>query len=131
MAEFSPRKTEMSDTVASDLLDDVIGQRGIREPVKSMLERAFRDLSKINPKWTRRRVRSIWDGEAARIEYREVAEMRAILNAREAHAKYQAETARMASFYLHHSTSGVGREDTIPSGLAGGMDCAGNQGAAR
>lgn len=107
--EIAPRNTEMSDSLAaSNLLDDVIGRRGIREPVKSMLERAYRDLSKLNPKWTRRRVRAIWDKEASRIEYREMAEMQALIAARKQHAEFRAETARLAAMHLHTSADRLG-----------------------
>lgn len=81
---------------AADLLDKVIGIRGVREPVKSMLERAYGLLSKRNSEWTRRRVRAVFNGEANRIVHREIAEMEAILLAREEHAAYRDETARIA-----------------------------------
>ncbi len=81
---------------AARLLDKVIGVRGVREPVKSMLERAYGLLSKRNSEWTRRRVRAVFNGEANRIDHREIAEMEAILLAREEHAAYREETARIA-----------------------------------
>lgn len=87
----------MSDVdMAASLLDNVIGARGIREPVKAMLERAYALLSRRNSAWTRRRVRAVFNKEASRIEYREIEDMRAILKAREQHAAYRAETARIA-----------------------------------
>lgn len=112
----------MSDVTAAHLLDEVIGQRGIREPVKSMLERAYRSLSAINPKWTRRRVRAIWDQEASRIEYREVVEMQAVITARKQHADFRAETARLAAMHLHQSADRLGAIAQNESGRAGGMD---------
>ncbi|WP_079212963.1 hypothetical protein [Brucella pituitosa] len=81
---------------AAGLLDKVIGVRGVREPVKSMLERAYGQLSKRNSEWTRRRVRAVFNREANRIDHREIAEMEAILAAREEHAAYREETARIA-----------------------------------
>lgn len=88
----------MSDAdLAANLLDDVIGHRGVREPVKSMLERAYRALSTRNQEWTRRRVRSIFNKETTRIDHREIEEMRAVIRAREAHAAFKSETARIAA----------------------------------
>lgn len=87
----------MPDTdLAADLMDDVIGERGIREPVKSMLERAYSALSKRNSAWTRRRVRAVFNKEANRIDYREIQEMRDVIQARKRHAEYREETARLA-----------------------------------
>ncbi len=100
--DFSAKeKQPMSDVdMAASLLDDVIGARGIREPVKSMLERAYALLSKRNNAWTRRRVRAVFNKEASRIEYREIEDMRAILEAREQHAAYREETARLAQMAI-------------------------------
>jgi len=88
----------MSDAeLAANLLDNIIGYRGVREPIKCMLERAYRSLSKTSKEWTRRRVRSIFNREARRIDHREIEEMRAVLRAREDHAEYKNETARISS----------------------------------
>ncbi len=87
--------------LAANLLDDVIGARGIREPVKSMLERAYCDLRKRNDAWTRRRVRAVFNKEANRIDYREIQEMRAVIDdARKKHAAYREETARIAAMVV-------------------------------
>ena len=83
--------------MAASLMDEIIGQRGVRETIKSMLERAYSDLSKRNGAWTRRRVRAVFNKEASRIENREIEEMKAILNGRNKQAAYRAETARIAS----------------------------------
>lgn len=112
----------MSDTTAAHLMDEVIGERGIREPVKSMLERAFRSLSKVNPKWTRRRVRAIWDNEASRIEYREIVEMQAVITARKQHADFRAETARLAAMHINQSADRLGALAQDESCRSGGMD---------
>lgn len=97
--ENSPKNAEkpaMSDAdLAADLLDDVIGTRGIREPVKSMLERAYSELRKRNQAWTRRRVRAVFNKEANRIDHREIEELRAVVQARRQHAAYREETARI------------------------------------
>src|SRR5689334_4567967 len=95
--DFSPKpdvEKTMSDTdLAANLLDEVIGTRGVREPVKSMLERAYSDLSKRSSEWTRRRVRAVFNKEANRIENREIEDMRAVIEARKRHAEYRQETA--------------------------------------
>lgn len=104
-AEFSPKEVDVSDVhFAADLMDGVIGERGIREPIKAMLERAYRDLSKVNSKWTRRRVRAVWNKEAQRIDHREVVEMEAVIEARKRHAAYREETARLAAMALSRAT---------------------------
>lgn len=102
----------MSDTdFAANLLDDVIGYRGVREPIKCMLERAYSALNKQNRKWTRRRVRSIFNKETTRVDHREIEEMRAVIRAREEHAAFKAETARIAAV-------AVVRKATRNSGMA-------------
>lgn len=102
----------MSDIeLAADLLDDVIGTRGVREPVKSMLERAYQMLVKRNSAWTRRRVRAVFNKEANRIDYREIEEMRAVIRARKEHAAFREETARIAAM-------AVVRNETPDSGMA-------------
>ena len=97
--EISPkREAGVSDTeFAASLMDEVIGVRGVREPVKSMLERAYSELSRRYPKWTRRRVRAVFNKEAQRIDYREIREMEAVIEARKKHAAYREETARLAA----------------------------------
>lgn len=105
--EISPKFSEgpaMSDAdLAADLLDSVIGNRGVREPVKSMLDRAYRALSKRNSEWTRRRVRSIFNKETTRIDHREIEEMRAVVRERETHAAFKTETARIAAMAVNRS----------------------------
>lgn len=105
--EISPKFSEgpaMSDAdLAADLLDNVIGNRGVREPVKSMLDRAYRALSKRNSEWTRRRVRSIFNKETTRIDHREIEEMRAVVRERETHAAFKTETARIAAMAVNRS----------------------------
>lgn len=110
----SPKEVDVSDVhFAADLMDGVIGQRGIREPIKAMLERAYRELSKKNDKWTRRRVRAVWNKEAQRIEHREVVEMKAVIEARKRHAAYREETAHRVAMALGRAAdrhSGEGAE---------------------
>ncbi|WP_374844489.1 hypothetical protein [Paenochrobactrum glaciei] len=96
--DFSAKEPTMTDVdMAASLLDEIIGQRGVRETIKSMLERAYSELSKRNGAWTRRRVRAVFNKEASRIENREIEEMKAILDGRREQAAYRAETARIAA----------------------------------
>jgi len=105
-------KAAMSDTeYAAALLDQVIGARGVREPVKSMLERAYTALSKRNSAWTRRRVRAVFNKEANRIDHREIEEMCAVIEARKEHAAYREETARIASMAFLQASSRNGEAD--------------------
>lgn len=104
--DFSAKEPTMTDVdMAASLLDEIIGQRGVRETIKSMLERAYSDLSKRNGAWTRRRVRAVFNKEASRIENREIEEMKAILDGRKRQATYRAETARIAAMAVIQSTA--------------------------
>lgn len=103
--EGSSRSLAVSDVaLAADRIRLVAGNRGVDDPVKVLWERAFAELVKRNPKWTRRRVRALWNKEAARIDHREMAEMDAVLALREArkgHAEFIAETERLATMFAH------------------------------
>ena len=106
IVDFSAKGEPMADTeLASSLMDEVIGTRGVREPVKSMLERAYSELIKRNREWTRRRVRAVFNREANRIEHREIEEMRAVIQARKKHAAYREETARLAAMAVVRATA--------------------------
>lgn len=113
--DFSPKpgvEETMSDNeLAADLLDEVIGTRGVREPVKSMLERAYSELSKRSSEWTRRRVRAVFNKEANRIEHREIEDMKAVLEARKRHADYRQETADLVAMALNRTADQVGGSD--------------------
>ena len=96
---------QMSDVaLAAQLVRRAAGRAVHGEKVKVAQERAYRAISKQNPdKWTRRRVRSLWGQEAQRIEHREieellraVAEVQSLERARNEHAEFVRETARMA-----------------------------------
>lgn len=112
--DFSPTTEEakpMDDTdVAASLLDDVIGTRGVREPVKAMLERAYSELSKRSSEWTRRRVRAVFHKEANRIEHREIEDMKAVIQARKRHAEYRQETADLVAMARRRSADHACRE---------------------
>lgn len=99
--------------LAAHMMDEVIGHRGIREPVKSMLERAYSKLRNENSAWTRRRVRAVFNKEANRIDYREIREMGAVIEARKRHAEYREETTRLVAMALDrtsHSAGGQGAQ---------------------
>jgi hypothetical protein len=108
--------------LAASLLDEVIGVRGVREPVKSMLERAYNDLVKRNNEWTRRRVRAVFHKEANRIDHREIREMRDVIEARKRHAAYREETTAFAAMAVVRAQA---RHSGVASGQGsglGGMD---------
>jgi hypothetical protein len=96
----------MSDVaLAADRIRRVAGPRGHDDPIKVLMERAFTALRKYErklreePKWTRRRVRAIWRQEATRIDYREIAEMEAVISqARERHAAYIEESEKIRAY---------------------------------
>lgn len=113
--DFSPKASaeeSVSDPaeLAASLLDEVIGTRGVREPVKSMLERAYSELSKRSGEWTRRRVRAVFNREANRIEYREIEDMKAVIQARKQHAAYREETAALVAMALDRASHSDGRQ---------------------
>lgn len=126
MSDISPKNSDispMSDTeYAASLLDEVIGARGVREPIKSMLERAYTSLSARNKAWTRRRVRAVFHKEANRIDHREIAEMRAVIEARKAHAAYREETARVVAMAADKKAPGSGWDGSERRGFNGGVD---------
>lgn len=114
---------------AAALLDKVIGTRGLREPVKSMLERAYGELRKRNDAWTRRRVRALFNKEAHRVDHREIEEMTAVLEARERHAAYREETARIAEMAAREHQAQIRRSSSGRGGGLGGVDRAGIEAA--
>jgi hypothetical protein len=107
--EICSKDVEMSDVaLAADLIRQVAGPRGCDEPVKTLWERAYSHLSRANGDWTRRRVRALWEREAARIEYREIKEMAAAIAAQEAlrdaraeHAAHVERIARLEALLVH------------------------------
>jgi len=117
------RVESMSDTALGAMrIREVAGPRDIDDPVKVLWDRAYRLLASQNEAWTRRRVRAIWNKEAARIEHREIAEMEAILAARIAHAEFNAETERMAAAYLRQDADFYSDQVQARRIAAGGMD---------
>lgn len=127
--EFSAKGEPMSDTeMAAHLMDGVIGARGVREPVKSMLERAYSELSKRNREWTRRRVRAVFNKEANRIEHREISEMQAVIEARKKHAAYREETTRLVAMALGREADRTGWEGAERRGGDRRVDSTGTEG---
>jgi hypothetical protein len=100
-----------ADALAPQLIRQCAGPRGYDEPVKVLWERAFNALHRVNDRWTRRRVRAVWQGEARRIEWDEMLEMARVAelqNARKQHAEYLAETARLAALRVAVEASQMG-----------------------
>lgn len=100
-----------ADALAPQLIRQCAGPRGHDEPVKVLWERAFEALHRVNDKWTRRRVRAVWQGEARRIEWDEMLEMAKVAElqkARKQHAEYIAETARLAALRVALETAAMG-----------------------
>lgn len=126
--DFSAKGKAMADAeMAANLLDQVIGERGIREPVKSMLERAYLALRRRNEAWTRRRVRAVFNKEANRIEHREIEEMRAVIEARKRHAAYREETARLTALALARAKDSARGKGSRAGSGAGGVDRSGTE----
>lgn len=127
--EISAKGEPMVDAeLAADLLDKVIGERGVREPVKAMLERAYSALRRRNDAWTRRRVRAVFNREANRIEYREIEDMRAIIQARKQHAAYREETARLTALAVARAKASTRGRGEGAGGRTGGVDSSGIEG---
>lgn len=88
----------MSDTaLAAERIRELAGDRPAGEKLKAVFEDLYTILSRRFPKsqWTRRRVRSLWEAKAARVDYREIAEMDAIIaEAKKRHAAYIGRTLK-------------------------------------
>lgn len=50
-----------------------------RTMLSTAIERAFQDLHAVNPRWTRRRVRSLWERAARRIDLYELRDIEGLL----------------------------------------------------
>ncbi|BCH33236.1 hypothetical protein MesoLjLc_51660 [Mesorhizobium sp. L-8-10] len=98
--------------LAASLMDKVISNRGVREKVDGMLERAYLALHTRNSKWTRRRVRAVFNKEARRIDHWEIEEMQAVIEARKRNADYRAETARIAAMDFGPQATGHSSVDS-------------------
>lgn len=129
--EIFSTDTEMSDAIlAARMIRDVAGPRGSDEPIKVLWERAYQALSKYGQHWTRRRIRALWAGEAARVEYREIKEMaiaiaarERLIDARKEHAERLARIARLEALLVaqdeaFHSPE-IGALRDTPFGMGG------------
>jgi len=123
----------MSDaSLAAELIRDVAGPRGPDEPKKALWFKAHQRLSRINERWTLRRVRALWGSEAARIEHREIKEMEraiaerhALQEARREHYDFIAETERLAAACTARDEAFYRPEIEARRGVIGGMYRAG------
>lgn len=100
-----------AEALAPQLIRRCAGERGHDEPLKVLWERAFDALHAVNDRWTRRRVRAVWQGEARRIEWDEMLEMAKVAElqkARKRHAQFIDETARLAALRVAAAASEVG-----------------------
>lgn len=131
----SPTGVDMTDgAVASELIRQVAGPSW-GDSKKVLLERAYAALSRINDRWTRRRVRALWDGEAARVELREVREMiraardrERLEEARREHKRYIEETARLATLLERQDADFHGPSIAALRRVPGGVDSSGTEG---
>lgn len=96
--------------LAHDLVKAIAGNRWNGKG--DMLDRVYDAIQdhlpkQVAAKWTRRRVRALWDKEAAIVQFREMTELAEVAGveieqkaelkeARRAHAEYIAKTARIA-----------------------------------
>lgn len=124
--------TEMSDiALAQQRIRQVAAPAEIGEGIKAQINRAHRLLTKQRQTWTYRRVRAFWYGEAARVDYQEIRDMEAVIALREArrdHARYIAQTERLAAQLAATDPAFHSQEIERLRGLARGVDCAGNKG---
>lgn len=136
----SARGVAMSDVaLAAARMRELVSPAEPGEKVKVLLDRAYRSLSRAFPgsDWSPRRVRALWNREAARVDYREIAEIEALIaEARKRHAAYIEHTAEIRSF-AEDLASRLERQDPDFHGrdieglrsVASGMDRAGDQAA--
>lgn len=70
-----------------------------RMPTKSQIEKVYRELSKLLPEVSRRRVRAFFFGEVARVDYEEMRaleDLRAIEEARREQREFDVATNKLA-----------------------------------
>lgn len=100
-----------ADALAPNLIRQCAGTRGYDEPIKVLLERAYEALRRKSERWTRRRVKAMWHGEARRIEFDEIVEMAEVAElqkARREHAEFIRETARVAALRVAVEAAAMG-----------------------
>lgn len=128
---------KMSDvSLAHNLIAEIAGHcwRGRGD----MLDRVHDALRSRHPHWTRRRVRAFWHREAAGVRYHEMIELAEVAEiergrrehlklARQSHAAFVAETARLAALLERQDEAFHGDQIANLRGLAGGMASAGDR----
>jgi hypothetical protein len=138
--EKSPKNMEghqLRDVVMAQGYVRAIGGKG---QVKVVLDRVYKTLAQMFPhaneprdQWTERRVRALWGGEAARVEFREMVELhkaaekakeqRALLReARKEHAEYVAQTASLRALLEHQDEAFHSPQIEGLRGMAGRVD---------
>ncbi|MFM2005145.1 MAG: hypothetical protein RLZZ09_800 [Pseudomonadota bacterium] len=143
-SNYFPKGSEMSDVIAAraiiaDTFDLSPGRRsvviGLAINALKRVERALSpDTLRNRPRqWTERRVRSIVDGEARRIdayEFDDLTQMR-LAEARDDYRKSMARAERLAALLTAQDADFHGPEIDRLRQFAGGMDRARNRGASR
>lgn len=125
----------MSDVAISDseigaeLIRAVAGDRGHDEKLYQVWERVFKALEKINPEWTERRVRSLWQREAPVVYHREIREMeraiadrKALDDARRQHAAHIEQTVKLEKLLTAESEALCGSDRAAIRAAMGRMD---------
>lgn len=137
-SEFDPKVSEMHDVaVARNLIDDTFdlttpGRRSIVIGLTiAALKRVERALALSSPEvlrerprqWTERRVRSIVDNEARRIDAYEIDDLQKVKLAEARHEFHRstAKAARLAAFLAHRDEDFHSADIALQVALAGGM----------
>ncbi len=136
----SPKSTEqkMSDVLLAKSYFPEINE-GRADGTKAMLERVYRAVARQSGKWTRRRVRAIWNEEAAGVRYHEMVELSkaaeakrqavdALEKARKEHADFIAQTSRIQALLVAQDPDFHSDEIARLGDVMGGMDRPGNKG---
>lgn len=71
--------TDQDRDLAYDLISELMGKFGAI-PFGIAQTKAFEDLNALNPLWTHRRVRAIWERVARRIDHYEIKDLKAALS---------------------------------------------------
>ncbi len=138
-SEKSPKASEMSDAlvakgIIADTFDLTPGRRsiviGLAIAALKRVERALpaEVLRARKRQWTERRVRSIVDEEARRIDAYEIEDLKrvAVAEARHDYRKSTERAARLAAFLAHQDPDFHSEEIAFQSAMARGLAGAGN-----
>lgn len=140
MSDRSPKDSEMTDvSLAQAFVQEMWPERAGR-PVKSCIAMIFDAVSRVERRlprevlrerprqWTVRRVRSIWNGEARRIDHYEMTDLERAAEAEEAKIEFQQSVkraARMAAFLAASDPDFHGPEIDRLREFLGAVDSAG------